>query len=234
MVVQQAPYGTWKSPITAEAITKGVANTILDVIIDPATSEVITWKVDHLKRVEMYSFTQPLIATCWTQMECENECARIWWGTSNLIDAAQKTLRPLLKSGADLYAQPRFSPDGRKLAWVQWFHPDMPWEGGELHVADVSVSDDNILRTANDIHVAGVRESACSVPFLGQQRYLDLYVGRARYCQPMEIHGQPGHFLSLAPRTDRARFWFPAMEAKGLCSISLTWITQAHSCTDTD
>jgi len=74
-----------------------------------------------------------------------------------VINTAKKTLHPLV-SGADFYAHPRFSPDGRKLAWIQWFHPDMPWEGGELHVADAIIKDDNTLRTSNAIHVAGVRE----------------------------------------------------------------------------
>lgn len=38
--------------------------------------------------------------------------------------------------GADFYSHPRFSKDGKKVAWVQWFHPDMPWTGSELYVAD--------------------------------------------------------------------------------------------------
>ena len=31
---------------------------------------------------------------------------------------------------------PRLSPDGRRLAWIAWDHPDMPWDGTELRVAD--------------------------------------------------------------------------------------------------
>lgn len=40
---------------------------------------------------------------------------------------------------ADFFASPIFSPDGKRLAWQQWYHPDMPWEGAELYVADVDI-----------------------------------------------------------------------------------------------
>src|SRR5437764_1253953 len=38
----------------------------------------------------------------------------------------------VLASGHDFFAAPRVSPDGRRLAWLAWDHPRMPWEGSEL------------------------------------------------------------------------------------------------------
>jgi len=35
-------------------------------------------------------------------------------------------------SGHDFFAAPRFSPDGRKLAYLAWDHPNMPWDGTQL------------------------------------------------------------------------------------------------------
>ncbi|KAK7911722.1 hypothetical protein PG985_014203 [Apiospora marii] len=38
--------------------------------------------------------------------------------------------------GADFYMYPSFSHDGKKIAWVQWNFPDMPWSGVTVHWAD--------------------------------------------------------------------------------------------------
>src|SRR5262245_25527556 len=39
--------------------------------------------------------------------------------------------------GYDFYSFPRISPDGKKLAWTCWRHPQMPWDGTELWVGDL-------------------------------------------------------------------------------------------------
>jgi dipeptidyl aminopeptidase/acylaminoacyl peptidase len=43
-----------------------------------------------------------------------------------------------LVSGYDFYASPRLSPDGKRLAWLAWNHPNMPWDGCELWLAQVN------------------------------------------------------------------------------------------------
>jgi dipeptidyl aminopeptidase/acylaminoacyl peptidase len=39
-----------------------------------------------------------------------------------------------LVSGAQFFAFPTPSPDGSRLAWINWDHPRMPWDGTELRV----------------------------------------------------------------------------------------------------
>ena len=57
----------------------------------------------------------------------------------------------VLASGHDFYAAPRPSPDGRRLAWLTWDRPCMPWDGADLWVADLGP--DGRLGPAR--HVAG-------------------------------------------------------------------------------
>ena len=40
----------------------------------------------------------------------------------------------IIQSGHDFYAAPRFDPDGKRLAWLAWDHPNMPWDGTYLYV----------------------------------------------------------------------------------------------------
>jgi dipeptidyl aminopeptidase/acylaminoacyl peptidase len=46
----------------------------------------------------------------------------------------------VVATGHDFYAAPRLSPDGRQLAWLSWDHPQMPWDGTDLWVADLTAA----------------------------------------------------------------------------------------------
>ena len=57
---------------------------------------------------------------------------------NTLVEIPLDGSRPqrVLQSGRDFYAAPRLSADGGKLAWLEWNHPNMPWIGCELWVAE--------------------------------------------------------------------------------------------------
>jgi dipeptidyl aminopeptidase/acylaminoacyl peptidase len=43
----------------------------------------------------------------------------------------------VLAGGHDFFASPCLSPDGRHLAWLAWDHPNMPWNGTALYLAEL-------------------------------------------------------------------------------------------------
>lgn len=62
----------------------------------------------------------------------------------------------VLADGNDFYSSPWLSPDGSQLAWLAWNHPNMPWDGSELWLADVETDGSLAKKT---LIAGGVSES---------------------------------------------------------------------------
>ncbi|EYC04575.1 hypothetical protein Y032_0087g2090 [Ancylostoma ceylanicum] len=73
-----------------------------------------------------------------THIYCVNE-AHLQPGVdpeNRLISIDRETKeQKLVASGADFYASPRVSPDGKRLVWMQWNHVNMPWDETSIHMA---------------------------------------------------------------------------------------------------
>ncbi|KAJ5172473.1 hypothetical protein N7492_005066 [Penicillium capsulatum] len=41
-----------------------------------------------------------------------------------------------IAQGDDFYSHPKFDPSGKYVSWIQWSHPDMPWTGTVLYMAE--------------------------------------------------------------------------------------------------
>jgi dipeptidyl aminopeptidase/acylaminoacyl peptidase len=54
-----------------------------------------------------------------------------------LIDPKKGTTK-ILATGDDFYSNPVVSPDGKKIAWISWNHPNMPWNESDLWVATIT------------------------------------------------------------------------------------------------
>ncbi len=104
----------------------------------------------------------------------------------------------VLVEGNDFYAAPRLSPDGTRLAWLTWNHPNMPWDGTELWVADLRADG----TPANARCVAGGADESVFQPewspdgvlhFVSDRsNWWNLYRWRAGRIEP--LHPMPGEF----------------------------------------
>lgn len=74
-----------------------------------------------------------LICVCEDHRDANLE-AKNYLASVSLTDGE---IKPLV-SGSDFYSSPRLSPDGSKLAWLAWNHPNMPWDGSELWAGEIA------------------------------------------------------------------------------------------------
>jgi dipeptidyl aminopeptidase/acylaminoacyl peptidase len=90
----------------------------------PDTNKIVCIREDHRDRPP----TDP-------------EASIVVLDTDKSLDPKTNEGHAIIK-GADFLSSPRVSPDGSKIAWISWKHPDMPWDATKLHVA--KLSDDKI------------------------------------------------------------------------------------------
>jgi dipeptidyl aminopeptidase/acylaminoacyl peptidase len=100
-----------------EAITPEASLRYADVVVDRQRDRLICVREDH--RIDGHEPANTIVAVA----------------TSSASPA--QNAGEVLVSGSDFYAFPRLSPDGSRLCWISWNHPNMPWDGTELWVAEV-------------------------------------------------------------------------------------------------
>ena len=120
--------------------------------------------------------------------------------------------RHLLAEGADFYAAPTLSPDGLRLAWIEWSRPDQPWTATRLMVAERLASGG--FAEARCAAGDGVQESVQQPRFDAGGRLYCL-TDRAGYWQPWRESGK-----GLSPLPSAAADHGPAPWQLGGC----TWL----------
>jgi dipeptidyl aminopeptidase/acylaminoacyl peptidase len=112
----------------------------------------------------------------------------------------------VLVDGHDFFSSPALSPDGRQLAWLSWDHPDMPWDGTTLWLADVAVDGtlgparrvaggpgESIYQPAwsprGDLHVVSDRSGWWNLYVLRHDELLPLHPMDAEFGEPQWAFG---------------------------------------------
>lgn len=103
-----------------------------------------------------------------------------------------------LVGGSDFLAYPRPSRDGRRLAWIAWDHPRMPWDGTELRVADVGA--DGTVGTVRTV-LGGERESVLQ-PEWTQDGDLHLISDRSGWWNLYRLNLGTGDLRALCAREE--------------------------------
>ena len=103
----------------------------------------------------------------------------------------------VLAAGRDFYASPRVSPDGRRLAWLEWDHPNMPWDGTELRLAELA--GDGLA--GEPVTVAGGPEESVVQPEWSPDGVLHLVSDRTGWWNLYRVGagGRDGAWQALAP-----------------------------------
>lgn len=66
----------------------------------------------------------------------------------------------VIAQGHDFFSSPRVSPDGSRLSWLTWDHPQMPWDGTDLWSAALDIDG----TVSEPEHVAGGVEESIFQP----------------------------------------------------------------------
>jgi dipeptidyl aminopeptidase/acylaminoacyl peptidase len=96
-----------------EAVTHDETHRYADLVLDETRNHLVCVREDHSRAGQ----------------EAVNTIAAIDLATGDETVVVQ---------GNDFYANPRLRADGTRLCWLAWDHPNMPWDGTTLHVANLS------------------------------------------------------------------------------------------------
>lgn len=69
-----------------------------------------------------------------------------------------------LVSGEDFYMQPCWHPDGRRIAWIAWNHPNMPWDGTWLRLGKLALGENGLPSLHEITTVAGDEHTSIFQP----------------------------------------------------------------------
>lgn len=103
-----------------------------------------------------------------------------------------------IAGGSDFLAAPRLSPDGRRVAWIAWDHPRMPWDGTELRVG--TLGDDGTVGAVKTV-LGGETESVLQ-PEWADADTLYAVTDRSGWWNLVRLPADGGPVEPLCPRPE--------------------------------
>ncbi|KAB8028509.1 S9 family peptidase [Fluviispira multicolorata] len=112
----------------------------------------------------------------------------------------------VLLTGADFYSNVTISPNGKKISWLQWDHPNMPWDATELWLADIS-EDGSLINNKNlseekkqsyyqptwshdsQLFVSSDKTGYWNIYQYSDKKFINLYERNVDFGRPMWITG---------------------------------------------
>ena len=90
-----------------------------------------------------------------------------------LVDSDGSIFPRKLAYGTDFVMQPVWHPTGEQIAYIAWNHPQMPWNGSELRLMQLTVDATGVPYTDAIVTLAGDQDTAIFQPqFSPDGRYL--------------------------------------------------------------
>jgi dipeptidyl aminopeptidase/acylaminoacyl peptidase len=171
------------APGVLEPLTPaGRAWRFADLSLDRARNRLLAIREDH----------EP--ATLARHGEAENAVVAI-----DLGDGAVT----VLADGFDFFSSPRLAPDGNHLAWLRWNHPNLPWDGTELVLADLDAAG----RPADERVIAGSSSDWIAQPRWSPAGVLHFTAEPDGWMNLMRLDG--GGHVARASEPLEAEFAFP-------------------------
>lgn len=120
----------------------------------------------------------------------------------------------VLARGADFYIHPAWSADGRRLAWVEWDHPNMPWEETRLMLADLEGSPPRAVRVTQ--LAGGSGTTAVQPRFSPDGRWLSCIISNDEWEDLVLVDLESGRQTVL-------------VRGEGFLLSELAWVQGGHS-----
>lgn len=97
-----------------------------------------------------------------------------------IVDTEGRHWPARLVSGAEFYMQPAWHPAGDRIAWIEWDHPLMPWDGTRLRLSPIVFPEGGLPAASRLTTIAGDENTSVFQPEFSRDGSRLLYVSDAQ------------------------------------------------------